>query len=192
MTREGRLLLTARSWSASSDLKRRSGNGKTLTQHIAYTQGLAPLSWGSSWLRRVPGNKGVPVTVAAHPHCHFGSCPQGYLGCQALSEMIQFYLVEVMPKAENHDPDIKEHVSSLGEKLKTLRLRLRRCVSSKLRLSLAVLSIYLPYPAGPGKAKGAHRPRPSGLAVNSEGRQSLISCSFLSKQGWGWLPGIYM
>ncbi|NP_001247414.1 interleukin-10 precursor [Cavia porcellus] len=52
---------------------------------------------------------------------------KGYLGCQALSEMIQFYLVEVMPKAENHDPDIKEHVSSLGEKLKTLRLRLRRC-----------------------------------------------------------------
>ncbi|XP_077013738.1 interleukin-10 isoform X1 [Tamandua tetradactyla] len=52
---------------------------------------------------------------------------KGYLGCQALSEMIQFYLEEVMPQAENHDPDIKEHVSSLGEKLKTLRLRLRRC-----------------------------------------------------------------
>nr|XP_014332458.1 PREDICTED: interleukin-10 isoform X2 [Bos mutus] len=52
---------------------------------------------------------------------------KGYLGCQALSEMIQFYLEEVMPKAENHGPDIKEHVNSLGEKLKTLRLRLRRC-----------------------------------------------------------------
>ncbi|XP_005375461.1 PREDICTED: interleukin-10 [Chinchilla lanigera] len=52
---------------------------------------------------------------------------KGYLGCQALSEMIQFYLAEVMPKAENHDPDIKEHVNSLGEKLKTLRQRLRRC-----------------------------------------------------------------
>ncbi|XP_029414658.1 interleukin-10 isoform X2 [Nannospalax galili] len=52
---------------------------------------------------------------------------KGYLGCQALSEMIQFYLVEVMPQAENHGPDIKEHVNSLGEKLKTLRLRLRRC-----------------------------------------------------------------
>ncbi|XP_008582934.1 PREDICTED: interleukin-10 [Galeopterus variegatus] len=52
---------------------------------------------------------------------------KGYLGCQALSEMIQFYLEEVMPQAENHDPDIKEHVNSLGEKLKTLRLRLRRC-----------------------------------------------------------------
>lgn len=44
--------------------------------------------------------------------------------------MIQFYLEEVMPQAENHDPDIKEHVNSLGEKLKTLRLRLRRCVSA--------------------------------------------------------------
>ncbi|KAL4699973.1 hypothetical protein H8957_000131 [Semnopithecus entellus] len=52
---------------------------------------------------------------------------KGYLGCQALSEMIQFYLEEVMPQAENHDPDIKEHVNSLGENLKTLRLRLRRC-----------------------------------------------------------------
>ncbi|KAM4861887.1 interleukin-10 [Thomomys bottae] len=52
---------------------------------------------------------------------------KGYLGCQALSGMIQFYLVEVMPKAENHSPDIMEHVNSLGEKLKDLRLRLRRC-----------------------------------------------------------------
>ncbi|KAL2770926.1 interleukin-10 isoform 1 precursor [Daubentonia madagascariensis] len=52
---------------------------------------------------------------------------KGYLGCQAVSEMIQFYLEEVMPQAENHGPDIKEHVSSLGEKLKNLRLRLRRC-----------------------------------------------------------------
>ncbi|XP_004425149.1 PREDICTED: interleukin-10 isoform X2 [Ceratotherium simum simum] len=52
---------------------------------------------------------------------------KGYLGCQALSEMIQFYLEEVMPQAENHGPDIKEHVNSLGEKLKTLRLRLRQC-----------------------------------------------------------------
>ncbi|XP_055458474.1 interleukin-10 [Psammomys obesus] len=52
---------------------------------------------------------------------------KGYLGCQALSEMIQFYLVEVMPQAENHGPEIKEHLNSLGEKLKTLRMQLRRC-----------------------------------------------------------------
>ncbi|XP_006834122.1 PREDICTED: interleukin-10 [Chrysochloris asiatica] len=52
---------------------------------------------------------------------------QGYLGCQALSEMIKFYLEAVMPQAENQDPDIKEHVNSLGEKLTTLRTRLRRC-----------------------------------------------------------------
>nr|XP_019608006.1 PREDICTED: interleukin-10 [Rhinolophus sinicus] len=51
----------------------------------------------------------------------------GYLGCQALSEMIQFYLEEVMPQAESQDPEIKKHVNSLGENLKTLRLRLRRC-----------------------------------------------------------------
>ncbi|XP_020022279.1 interleukin-10 [Castor canadensis] len=52
---------------------------------------------------------------------------QGYLGCQALSEMIQFYLVDVMPQAETHGPDIQTHVNSLGERLKTLRLQLRRC-----------------------------------------------------------------
>ncbi|XP_069897554.1 interleukin-10 isoform X2 [Dipodomys merriami] len=52
---------------------------------------------------------------------------KGYLGCQALSEMIQFYLLEVMPQAENQGPDIMEHVNSLGEKLKVLRSRLRRC-----------------------------------------------------------------
>ncbi|XP_052057151.1 interleukin-10 isoform X1 [Apodemus sylvaticus] len=52
---------------------------------------------------------------------------KGYLGCQALSEMIQFYLVKVMPQAEKQDPEIKEHLNSLGEKLKTLRMQLRRC-----------------------------------------------------------------
>nr|Q9TSJ4.1 RecName: Full=Interleukin-10; Short=IL-10; AltName: Full=Cytokine synthesis inhibitory factor; Short=CSIF; Flags: Precursor [Oryctolagus cuniculus]AAC23839.1 interleukin-10 [Oryctolagus cuniculus]ABD95361.1 interleukin-10 [Oryctolagus cuniculus]ALG04570.1 interleukin 10 [Oryctolagus cuniculus cuniculus]ALG04623.1 interleukin 10 [Oryctolagus cuniculus algirus] len=52
---------------------------------------------------------------------------KGYLGCQALSEMIQFYLKDVMPQAENHSPAIREHVNSLGENLKTLRLRLRQC-----------------------------------------------------------------
>lgn len=53
---------------------------------------------------------------------------KGYLGCQALSEMIQFYLEEVMPQAENHSTDQeKDKVNSLGEKLKTLRVRLRRC-----------------------------------------------------------------
>lgn len=53
------------------------------------------------------------------------------MGCQALSEMIQFYLVKVMPQAEKQDPEIKEHLNSLGEKLKTLRKQLRRCVSSR-------------------------------------------------------------
>ena len=49
--------------------------------------------------------------------------------------MIQFYLEEVMPQAENHGPEIKEHVNSLGEKLKTLRLQLRRCVSNQPALA---------------------------------------------------------
>ncbi|KAB0345033.1 hypothetical protein FD754_021959 [Muntiacus muntjak] len=55
--------------------------------------------------------------------------PSGYLGCQALLE-IQFYLEKVMSQAENHGPEIKEHVNSLGEMLKTLRLQLRHCVTN--------------------------------------------------------------
>ncbi|AAF23949.1 vIL10 [Papiine gammaherpesvirus 1] len=52
---------------------------------------------------------------------------KGYLGCQALSEMIQFYLEEVMPQAEAMSLKSQEHVNFLGENLNTLRLRLRRC-----------------------------------------------------------------
>lgn len=57
--------------------------------------------------------------------------------------MIQFYLEVVMPQAESQDPDIKEPVNSLGEKLKTLRLRLRRCVSGRPAPSLAALRLWL-------------------------------------------------
>ncbi|XP_072504113.1 interleukin-10 [Notamacropus eugenii] len=52
---------------------------------------------------------------------------KSYLGCQALSEMIQFYLEEVMPWAEKNELDVKKDVGSLGEKLKSLRLGLKRC-----------------------------------------------------------------
>lgn len=86
-----------------------------------------------------------------------------------MSEMIRFYLEEVMPQAESQDPDIKEGVSSLGEKLKTLRLRLRRCVSSGPPLSPAAA----PTPQL-GSRHHTHQP-PRG-----------------PRQGVGWLPGIYM
>lgn len=56
--------------------------------------------------------------------------------------MIQFYLEEVMPQAESQGPDTKEPVNSLGEKLKTLRLQLRRCVSSRPAPSLAALGLF--------------------------------------------------
>ncbi|XP_043820230.1 interleukin-10 [Dromiciops gliroides] len=52
---------------------------------------------------------------------------KSYLGCQTLSEMIQFYLDEVMPRAEKNERDVKENVGSLGEKLRIFRLRLKRC-----------------------------------------------------------------
>lgn len=64
--------------------------------------------------------------------------------------MIQFYLVEVMPQAENHGPEIKEHLNSLGEKLKTLRRQLQRCVSSRPILSLGATPETQPSTAQPG------------------------------------------
>lgn len=110
-------------------------------------------------------------------------CPQGYLGCQALSEMIQFYLEEVMPQAESQGPDIKEPVNSLGEKLKTLRLQLRRCVSSRPAPSLAALGLL-----GNTHLLTPLTPRHTHWVAGA--------CSFLSELGGGGgregLLGIYM
>uniref|UniRef100_A0AC11EIM7 Interleukin 10 n=1 Tax=Ovis aries TaxID=9940 RepID=A0AC11EIM7_SHEEP len=124
----------AGSWVCFLHFKKRR-SGKILTQHIARgrqrvgcCQGLR--SRGRWPLNEVPGEHSHPLrqcSPSSRVTTRLGFRPQGYLGCQALSEMIQFYLEEVMPQAENHGPDIKEHVNSLGEKLKTLRLRLRRC-----------------------------------------------------------------
>ncbi|XP_066111248.1 interleukin-10 [Saccopteryx bilineata] len=52
---------------------------------------------------------------------------KGYLGCQALSEMISFYLEKVMPQAESQNLEIKAQVNSLGERLKTLKQQLWHC-----------------------------------------------------------------
>ncbi|XP_050638105.1 interleukin-10 isoform X1 [Macaca thibetana thibetana] len=121
---------------------------------------------------------------------------KGYLGCQALSEMIQFYLEEVMPQAENHDPDIKEHVNSLGENLKTLRLRLRRCVSRRTVLSLAAAP-KIPSPTDQHPETLTSRDtaktqtgRASCKCGKTLGVRSLAHFS-LSRRG-GWLLGIYM
>lgn len=81
--------------------------------------------------------------------------------------MIQFYLEEVMPQAENQSLDIKKHVNSLGEKLKTLRLRLRRCVSNRPVLS---------DPFSPSQLFSSSRntiPHPD--TQTQSGRSSLIS-----------------
>ncbi|XP_038605553.1 interleukin-10 isoform X2 [Tachyglossus aculeatus] len=51
---------------------------------------------------------------------------KSYLGCQALSDMIRFYLEEVMPRAEKTE-EIKRHVGSLGKKLQSLQHQLKRC-----------------------------------------------------------------
>ena len=59
-----------------------------------------------------------------------------------------------MPQAENEDPDIKQHVNSLGEKLKTLRLRLRRCVSADRFFPSGLGSLF---PLTPGEAQTAWR-----------------------------------
>nr|WOZ69449.1 Ov2.5 interleukin 10-like protein [Ovine gammaherpesvirus 2] len=52
---------------------------------------------------------------------------QSPIGCDALSEMIQFYLEEVMPQAEIHHPKHKNSVMQLGETLHTLISQLQEC-----------------------------------------------------------------
>ncbi|XP_006267889.2 interleukin-10 [Alligator mississippiensis] len=52
---------------------------------------------------------------------------KGQLGCQSVSEMIQFYLEEVLPKAEGSDQSIERHVDTIGNKLLDLRHTLKRC-----------------------------------------------------------------
>lgn len=52
---------------------------------------------------------------------------KGHSGCNVASEMFQFYLDQVLPRAEDIEPNIAMHVISLGEKLHALRLQLRRC-----------------------------------------------------------------
>lgn len=97
--------------------------------------------------------------------------------------MIQFYLEEVMPQAETQGPDIKEPVNSLGEKLKTLRLQLRRCVSSRPAPSLAALRLWL--------FRNTHLLTP---LTPRHTHWVAGGCSFLSENmgGGGWLLDIYM
>uniref|UniRef100_G3X0Q7 Interleukin family protein n=2 Tax=Sarcophilus harrisii TaxID=9305 RepID=G3X0Q7_SARHA len=51
---------------------------------------------------------------------------KSYLGCQALSDMITFYLEDVIPRAEN-ETEIKNSVVSLKDKLMGLRRTLKQC-----------------------------------------------------------------
>ncbi|CAM4663690.1 unnamed protein product [Lepidochelys olivacea] len=52
---------------------------------------------------------------------------KGYLGCQSVSDMIRFYLDEVLPKAINSSKHIKRSVGSIGNMLQDLRQTLKRC-----------------------------------------------------------------
>ncbi|XP_067387790.1 interleukin-10 [Emydura macquarii macquarii] len=52
---------------------------------------------------------------------------KGYLGCQSVSEMIWFYMAEVLPKALNDSEGNKRSVDSIGNMLLQLRRTLTRC-----------------------------------------------------------------
>uniref|UniRef100_A0A7M4FP54 Interleukin family protein n=1 Tax=Crocodylus porosus TaxID=8502 RepID=A0A7M4FP54_CROPO len=82
----------------------------------------------------------------------------GQLGCQSVSEMIQFYLEEVLPKAEGSDRSIERHVDTIGNKLLDLRHTLKRCAYSALTPMLMsfLISAFVPqlHKAGMYKAMG--------------------------------------
>ncbi|XP_030077477.1 interleukin-10 [Microcaecilia unicolor] len=52
---------------------------------------------------------------------------KGSLGCESLSEMIHFYLEEVLPKAEVDDKTTELALGFLGNMLQDLKHTLRRC-----------------------------------------------------------------
>lgn len=52
---------------------------------------------------------------------------KGQLGCHSVSEMIRFYLDEVLPKANNQNKPIEQTINFIGNMLLELRHMLKRC-----------------------------------------------------------------
>lgn len=55
--------------------------------------------------------------------------PQGSLGCQSVSEMMGFYMEEVLPSAMKTSTHHQQSMGDLGNLLLSLRTMMRRCVS---------------------------------------------------------------
>ncbi|XP_062998917.1 interleukin-10 isoform X2 [Elgaria multicarinata webbii] len=51
---------------------------------------------------------------------------KGYLGCQSVAEMIQFYLEDVLPNVTTGN-NVEKDVGFLGTMLQDLRLTIKRC-----------------------------------------------------------------
>ncbi|XP_074833707.1 interleukin-10 [Carettochelys insculpta] len=52
---------------------------------------------------------------------------EDYLGCQSMSDIIRFYLDEVLPKATTSSKDITQSVNTIGNMLTNLKQTLKRC-----------------------------------------------------------------
>ncbi|XP_069094695.1 interleukin-10 isoform X2 [Pleurodeles waltl] len=52
---------------------------------------------------------------------------KGQLGCHSVSEMLRFYLDEVLPKANSQNKSIEQTVNFIGNTLFELRHMLKRC-----------------------------------------------------------------
>ncbi|MEE6493532.1 hypothetical protein FKM82_016878, partial [Ascaphus truei] len=52
---------------------------------------------------------------------------KGSMGCQSVSEMIRFYLEDVLPRASDTGKAVKMNVAFLGNQLLDLKQTLRRC-----------------------------------------------------------------
>lgn len=66
--------------------------------------------------------------ACCHQHGHFLS-PQGTFGCQSVSEMMRFYMEEVLPSAIKNSEHHQQSVGDLGNLLLSLKAMMRRCVS---------------------------------------------------------------
>uniref|UniRef100_A0A803V6W2 Interleukin family protein n=1 Tax=Ficedula albicollis TaxID=59894 RepID=A0A803V6W2_FICAL len=71
--------------------------------------------------------------VQTHSQCWglspttFPRRPQGSLGCQSVSELMEFYMEEVLPSAMSSSSQHQHSVGDLGNLLLSLRAVMRRC-----------------------------------------------------------------
>lgn len=67
--------------------------------------------------------------AGGQPQRRYLLSPQGTFGCQSASEMMQFYMEEVLPSAMRTSTLHQQSMGDLGNLLRNLKAMMKRCVS---------------------------------------------------------------